>query len=151
MACLREDPRDGLLDLVIALEALLEYQSDLEIAYRLKKRGGVIMGLAESRQRLPEAVAFAESTIKKSYDMRSTIVHGERTTGYSSKEIEDVNEALFVLIRTVSLKLVGLGGTSMPQKNLLGFLIDESMSSPPLRKTLERTLRDSGLLDFLED
>jgi len=150
MACLREDPRDGLLDLVIALEALLQCEGGLEIGYRLRKRGGTIMGLGEPKSRLPETVAFAESTIKRAYKIRSAIVHGERRN-HSGEEIEALNLALFDLIRSLSIKLTGLGIIGVQQKNLLEDFIDESMTSPPMRNVLEKRLCDSGLLDFLGD
>jgi hypothetical protein len=145
MACLRDDPEDALIDLVIALEALLQYGESQETAYRLRMRAAVLMSLGERDEQISDRVSFGESTVRMAYKARSKVVHGTRT-GYSVVELEDLNKRLFKLIRCAFMKVLALG--ILDQTKLLRDLVDEAMKSPLKRDQIERLLSDSPLFEL---
>ena len=79
----KRDPADRLVDLVIALEALFGDSGDSSnLRYKLAMRGASWLHATECKRR----VAFG--TIKKFYDDRSSVVHGNLPRNVTGKRVQ---------------------------------------------------------------
>jgi hypothetical protein len=148
-ACSRPEPADALLDFTIAMESLLQYENAPEITYRLKSRAAVVIGLAQDERVAPGLAAFAEDTVKKAYDTRSSIVHGETGKYNDIEELIKINARVFDLIRVIATKLMCLRKSD--KRYLLEFLVEGSMKSPLIRRYLDTSVTGSALLLAIAD
>jgi len=146
--CGRREPADVLLDFTIAMESLLQYENAPEITYRLKSRAAAIMGLGQDERTIPGLVAFAEDIIKRAYDMRSSIVHGETEKYNEIDQLLKINSRLFDLLRIIGIKIMCLSGD---KRYTLGSLIEGSMKSPLTRRYLDRAVAGSPLVAAVAD
>ena len=81
----KRDPADRLVDLVIALEALFGDSGDSSnLRYKLALRGACWLHATECKRR----VAF--SAIKKFYDDRSSVVHGNLSKNVTCKRVKEL-------------------------------------------------------------
>jgi Apea-like HEPN len=82
---LRQNEEDSILDLLIALECLLSDGATGEMTHKLSLRVAALSSLSSSNK-LSAAVVFRE--VKKIYDFRSAIVHGNVEKARKASSIE---------------------------------------------------------------
>jgi hypothetical protein len=105
-AALRQDEADSVLDISIALEALLVDDSAGEITYRLAMRMAALAGIDSFDDHPPEDVY---ALCKKVYDYRSAVIHGARNVekkrlirvGEHAQPIPALSAGLFLLRNTI--------------------------------------------------
>jgi hypothetical protein len=141
MACERDEPVDMLLDLCISLEALLA-QENLEVTYRFKQRGTMLLLLA-SRSLSREQLKRVRKTLGDAYDLRSKVVHGQP---FDIRKVEDTNTKLLELVRVFSLKLLEMSYFHSHEDIISR--IDLAMVSPEEESELEYELEVSALAPF---
>ena len=146
--CGRREPADALLDFTIAMESLLQYENAPEITYRLKSRAAAIMGLAQDERVILGLVAFAEDTVKRAYDTRSSIVHGETEKYNEINEFLKINSRIFDLLRIIGIKIMCFRGD---KRHILESLVEGSMKSPLTRRYLEKIVAGSPLVAAIAD
>ena len=95
----RQVPEDKIVDIILALEALF-LQSEQELALRLSL--GVALFLGSS----PEDKQVIYDNVKKSYNFRSSIVHGNSNYRKNMKDLNNLVEKLGEYTREILKKIV---------------------------------------------
>jgi hypothetical protein len=107
-AALRDEEDDAILDLCISLEAALGDRQRSEMTYKLSLRSAAVLSLED------EPVVQPDETmrqVKRLYEWRSAIVHGDSVDKPRKKFVGDRDEAealsiAFSLLRRVLMRLV---------------------------------------------
>jgi hypothetical protein len=115
----RINPEDAILDIIIALEALIlndttAPQERGEMRFRLSLRVAYLLGCSAQEMK------NISGTVKKAYDLRSDVVHGGRGK-FSKTELQVYNDIREILRRTARTLLFMSARGEKPQWELWQF------------------------------
>jgi hypothetical protein len=89
LAHVRKDFEDKLIDMMIAFEALYLIHTDkAELSYKLAIRAAFVLGKDKNKSEQEKMYIF----LKKAYDVRSGIVHGNKHLGQNKIKLSDGRE-----------------------------------------------------------
>jgi hypothetical protein len=140
----RDNFRDALIDCCTSLETLLTHEETSGLTYRFKQRGAFLFSLGQESIS-NEEVEKVREFLKKAYEMRSKLVHGDDE--YEAKAVKETFEKLTELCRIFCLKLVALAN-GRKHKALIQEDLDLAMAFAHKAKELEEKLRKSTLSKY---
>jgi hypothetical protein len=103
VACERADPVDALLDLCIALEALVK-KDDRNVTHQFREKGSLLLVLA-SKSIGEREREKAQVILGNAYRVRGDIVHGRP---FRTGDVDHIRRRLIEIVRICSLKQVVL-------------------------------------------
>lgn len=118
LAMTRQSLDDKIIDLMICAEALFVGDEGPEITYRLSHRAALLLGESEIESK--NIFDF----FKKSYKMRSDVVHGSKSYSESSvaaDNLKTMTDKLSSLLRDAILKILGMAFANPDQKELINW------------------------------